>query len=317
MLSIKAMSHAGLYRSYLEKEGSGSWKGTGSKLLNLPDDVTKENFSSIRKGLHPESGEELRIRKVVDRVYRKPWGDEIYKSREMYDLVISAPKSVSVMAMVDPGISLAHQQSIERVLRHMEQRNGAMVVAEYHHHNSRKLDPQEHTHLVAGNLSFNGERWATLNANKMYRGQQEITEGYREFLFRKLEQKGYQIDYPEIRGVPEEVIVKFSQRTQDRDEAIEDFLAYQEKHPTNKEISILVRDNRQEKPLMSLEEAKQKQIERLTPSEHSGLVRLREESKEREVSYSYDLNSHVVEEPASQHHVAWSYGGEKVKQRGY
>src|SRR5947209_20502113 len=102
MLSIKAMSHAGLYRSYLEKEVPGSWKGTGAKLLNLPDDVTKESFSSIRQGLHPETGEELRIRKVVDRVYTKPWGTEIYRAREMYDLVISAPKTVSAMAIVDP-----------------------------------------------------------------------------------------------------------------------------------------------------------------------------------------------------------------------
>jgi conjugative relaxase-like TrwC/TraI family protein len=114
MLSIHAMAHAKGYRSYLEREAPGSWKGTGSKLLNLPDDVTKESFSSVRQGLHPETGDELRIRKVVDRVYHKPWGDEIYKAREMYDLVISAPKSVSVMAMVDPGISRAHQQSIEQ-----------------------------------------------------------------------------------------------------------------------------------------------------------------------------------------------------------
>jgi hypothetical protein len=95
MLNIHAMAHAGRYRSYLEREAPGSWKGTGSKLLNLPDDVTKESFSSIRQGLHPDSGEELRIRKVVDRVYRKPWGMKSTKLREMYDLVISAPKSVS------------------------------------------------------------------------------------------------------------------------------------------------------------------------------------------------------------------------------
>jgi len=316
MLNIHAFAQAKGYRSYLEKEAVGSWKGSGSKLLNLPDDVTKENFSSIRQGLHPETGEELRIRKVVDRVYRKPWGDEIYKAREMYDLVISAPKSVSVMAMVDPRISASHQEAVSKTLERMEQRNGAMVVAEYHHHNSRKLDPQEHTHLLAANLSFDGERWKTLNANKMYRGQQEITDGYRDFLFRKLEREGYRIDYPEIAGIPPEIIEKFSQRSQDRDESIEEFMQYQGKEPTNREISILVRDNRQEKPLMSLEEARRQQIERLTPSEHSGLVRLREEAREKEVSYSFDLNDHVVHESAAHHHVAWSYGG-KEKQRSY
>jgi conjugative relaxase-like TrwC/TraI family protein len=140
------------------------------------------------------------------------------------------------MALVDPRISASHQEAVSKVLERMEQRNGAMVVAEYHHHNSRKLDPQEHTHLSPAICRSMAERWKTLNANKMYRGQGEITEGYREFLFRKLEQKGYQIDYPEIRGVPEEVIAKFSQRSQDRDEAIEQFVEYQGKDPTNREI---------------------------------------------------------------------------------
>jgi conjugative relaxase-like TrwC/TraI family protein len=316
MLNIKAMAHAGLYRSYLEKEGHGVWKGSGSKLLNLPEEVTKESYSSMRRGLHPETGEQLRIRKVVDRVYTKPWGTEVYKAREMYDMVISAPKSVSVMALVDPRISTAHQEAVSRVLERMEERNGAMVVAEYHHHNSRKLDPQEHSHLVAANLSFDGERWKTLNANKMYRAQGEITDGYRAFLLRKLEQEGYKIDYPEIRGVPPELIERFSQRSQERDEAIEEFVAYQGTEPTNKEAAILVRENRQDKELIPLSEARERQLERLTPSERTGLVRLREESQEKQVSYSYDLNDHVVAESASPQQERWSYG-EKPKQRAY
>jgi conjugative relaxase-like TrwC/TraI family protein len=316
MLNIHAFASAKGYRSYLEKESPGSWKGSGSKLLNLPEEVTKESFSSVRRGLHPETGEELRIRKVVDRIYTKPWGTEVYKAREMYDMVISAPKSVSVMALVDPRISVSHQESVSRVLERMEERNGAMVVAEYHHHNSRKLDPQEHSHLVAANLSFDGERWKTLNANKMYRAQGEITDGYREFLLRKLEQEGYKIDYPEIAGVPQELIEKFSQRSQDRDELIEDFIAYQEKEPTNKEVSILIRDNRQEKQLMPLAEARERQLERLNAGERAGLMRIKEQAQEKEVSYSLDLDDHVTHESAAPQQKGWSYG-EKPKQRAY
>jgi conjugative relaxase-like TrwC/TraI family protein len=316
MLNIHAFAQAKGYRSYLEKESPGAWKGSGSKLLNLPEEVTKENYSSIRQGLHPETGEELRIRKVVDRVYTKPWGTEVYKAREMYDLVISAPKSVSVMALVDPRISVSHQESVSRVLERMEERNGAMVVAEYHHHNSRKLDPQEHSHLLAANLSFDGERWKTLNANKMYRGQQEITDGYRDFLFRKLEHEGYRIDYPEIAGIPPEILEKFSQRSQDRDESIEEFMQYQGKEPTNREISILIRDNRQEKQLIPLAEARERQLERLNAGERAGLMRIKEQAQEKEVSYSLDLDDHVTHESAAPYQQKWSYG-EKPKQRAY
>jgi conjugative relaxase-like TrwC/TraI family protein len=317
MLSIRGIAKGSHYLSYVEKESAGKWTGSGAKLLKLPEDVNKEDFKSVRLGVHPVTEEPLRSHKLVDRVYRKPWGLETYKTKELYDLTISAPKSVSIMALVDPRISTAHEQSVERVLQGMEERNGAMVVAEFHHRYSRKLDPQIHSHLVAGNLSFDGEKWHALGANNLYRGQKEITAGYRDFLLRKLEQDGYRIEYPEIAGVPEEVIAKFSQRSRQRDEAIEQFVEYQGKNPTNREIGILVRDNRDAKAVMPTEEVRERQLERLTPSEHSGLVRLREESKEKEVSYSYDLNDHITEEPAAHHQANWSYGGEKVKSRAF
>jgi conjugative relaxase-like TrwC/TraI family protein len=313
MLSIRAMSHAGGYRSYLEKESPGYWKGSGAKLLNLPETVTPETYSLVRRGLHPETEEELRIRKVVDRVYHKPWGTEVYKARELYDLTISAPKSVSVMGIIDPKITEAHQQAVEQTWREMEQRCGPMVIAAYDHHYSRKLDPQEHTHLVAGNLSFDGEKWRTLGANNLYRGQQEITAGYREILLRKLEQQGYRIDYPELAEVPREVIARFSQRAHKRDEAIAGYIEHHGKEPSNREITILVRNHREKKQDLPAEEIRERQLARLSPVERESIVTLKERAAERERPAG--IEDHVEQEAAA-HHRAWSYG-EKPKQRAY
>jgi hypothetical protein len=74
MLSIRAMAHGDGYLNYLEKESPGQWVGTGAKILKLDGEVSKEDFHSVRKGLHPETQEKLRIRNVVDRIYNKPLG---------------------------------------------------------------------------------------------------------------------------------------------------------------------------------------------------------------------------------------------------
>ena len=45
-----------------------------------------------------------------------------------------------------------------------------MVIARYDHDSSRELDPQLHTHLVAGNLTYDGVegKWKALNAYEVF-----------------------------------------------------------------------------------------------------------------------------------------------------
>ena len=70
---------------YLGQEVGGQWHGKGAELLGLGkgSDVTKEQFSNLLKGYHPESGEKLTQRIRKDR-------------RPGMDLTFSVPKSVSL-----------------------------------------------------------------------------------------------------------------------------------------------------------------------------------------------------------------------------
>jgi conjugative relaxase-like TrwC/TraI family protein len=314
MLSIHAISSAPGYAAYLEKESPGQWKGTAAKLLKLPEEVTPATFKSIRLGEHPESGEPLRIRRVVDRVYHKPWGTEIYKARELYDLTISAPKSVSVLAIIDPKMQAAHQFAVEQVWREMEERCGAMAIATYHHHYSRGLDPQEHTHLVAGNLAFDGEKWRTLQANNLYRGQKEITEVYREHLLGTLEREGYRIQYPELADVPKEVIARFSTRSHERDEAIEGFREHHGRDPGTRETAILVRNHRAEKQYLPVEEVRERQWAQLSPGERESLHVVAERAQESERIRLPQFEDQVEHEAPAQMR-RFHYGRESQKER--
>lgn len=304
MMSIHALSRAAGHHIYLEKESPGYWVGTGAEKLGLSEKVTPETFKSVRLGQHPETGENLRVRKVVDRVYRKPWGIETYKAREMYDLVISAPKSASVLALFDDRISGAHERAVEQTWRAMELRCGAMVIASYQHEYSRTLDPQTHTHLVAANLAHDGERWRTLHANEWYRRQERITVHYRERLFERLEGYGYRIQYPEVAGVSPEIMARFSQRSQERDREIEKFTAKHDVAPTSREVSILVRTHRPAKVHLPKEEIRERQLARLTPAERIQLTDVRERARER---VSPALHDHVESEPGLSVRP-WSYG---------
>jgi conjugative relaxase-like TrwC/TraI family protein len=282
MMTVRPLTRAAGHHIYLEKESPGHWVGTGAERLGLTGEVTPETFKAVRLGAHPETGEVLRVRKVSDRVYHKPWGTEIYKAREMYDITISAPKSVSVLTLFDDRIPAAHEHAAEQTWRAMEQRTGEMVVAAYQHEYSRRLDPQIHTHLVAGNLAFDGARWRTLHANEWYRRQEQITVHYREHLLGELERFGYRIEYPEVAGVSAEILARFSQRTKERDRKVAEFTEANGAAPTNREASILVRTNRPDKLYLPKAEIRERQLARLTPSERLQLTGVQQQSRERE-----------------------------------
>jgi conjugative relaxase-like TrwC/TraI family protein len=326
MMTIRALTRAAAHHIYLEKEAPGHWVGTGAERLGLTGEVTPETFKAVRLGAHPETGEVLRVRKVSDRIYHKPWGTEIYKFREMYDLTISAPKSASVLTLFDDRIPAAHEQAVEKTWRAMEHRCGAMVIASYQHESSRTLDPQTHTHLVAGNLAHDGSKWRTLHANEWYRRQEQITVHYRERLFEKLEGYGYRIQYPEVAGVSPEIMARFSQRSQELNREIEKFTELNRVAPTTREVSIIVRNHRPAKIYLPKEEIRDRQLARLTPSERIQLTDVHQQAREREyVRYrdvtpakeqerpaekirpSHPLIDHVESEPGLVVRP-WSYG---------
>src|ERR1700722_2109458 len=317
MLTIRAMSDGKGYSSrHLEhndyySEGErvpGEWKGRGAELLGLSGAVNTADFEAQRQGFNPATGEFLRIRHSADRTAAD--GSNLAQGRSLYDFTISAPKSVSVLAILggDHRLIEAHRTAVAEALRETEtyaasrvrqgganenRATGNLVLAVYHHDTSRELDPQLHTHAVAGNLTYNGTegRWKALQASDIYAQRAYLTEVYRNTLAHEVRALGYDIDDRhdargrdlgfEIRGVSEDLVRRFSQRSQQRDQAIEAFTAQKGRRPTDNEVAVLVRETRADKLIkIPPAEDKERQRVRLRPDEAAKLAGLRQHAVE-------------------------------------
>jgi conjugative relaxase-like TrwC/TraI family protein len=297
----------------------GEWHGRGAELLRLRGEVTRDQFEAVREGLHPESGEFLRPRHSADRTANDGNGQS--KARSLYDLTFSAPKSVSVQALLgdDERLVAAHDKAVREALIEAESYTAARVrldgtnenrttanwvVAAYRHDASRELDPQLHTHAVAANLSYDGVegRWKALQASGLYERRAYLTEVYRNALAREVRVLGYEIDNRrdangrdygfEIRGVSDELLTIYSQRSAQRDEAVERFTAERGRKPTDNEVAVLVRESRPDKLAeISTESVRKQQLARLSPNESLSLAELRDESFRRSRGISHEPHS--------------------------
>lgn len=247
MLTIRAMTGAAGYAErYLSQAGDyysqneaifGEWIGRGAELLGLRGEVQMAHFEAIREGLHPSTGEALRPRQSSDRFNTN--GERTSIARNLCDFTVSAPKSVSVLALEDPRLITAHNEAVRETAAEMEslaaarirrfgandnRTTGNLAIAAFTHDTSRELDPQLHTHLVAGNLTYDGaeSRWKALQASEIYQQREYLSEVYRNSLAGRIHKLGYSIVNRfegaqergfEIEGINAETLEKFSQRS--------------------------------------------------------------------------------------------------------
>jgi len=190
---------------YSEKETVvGEWWGEGAKRLGLEGQhVTAETFEALRNNQHPLTREKLtpRSRLVA-----------------FHDVVVSAPKSFSIMAQVggDERLVKAFEeaskltfQELERFaavrVRHGEYAKteayrftGNAVAAVYHHDTSRLLDPQHHHHFVFANLSYDEktQRWLALQRRPMMEASKaSVRQFFHRELARLTKELGYDIEW--------------------------------------------------------------------------------------------------------------------------
>ncbi len=211
-----------------EHRGASAWAGRGAAELGLLGSVDPDTFKCVLAGQVP-GGPRLGKRARDGSVSHRPGRD----------LTFSAPKSVSLMALVggDERIVAAHDRAVKRALAWVE-RNAAetrlsdpatkkmvrakgqkTVAATFRHDTSRNLDPQLHTHAVLANM-VRGEdgKWRTMANEPLYRGQKLIGMIYRSELASMLDWMGYGIEKShadgrfEIAGVSREVVEAFSTR---------------------------------------------------------------------------------------------------------
>lgn len=277
---------------------TGQWMGRGAQLLGLEGEVTMQQFDAIRQGHDPQTGEFLRQRKSADRFVTTELTGELEQrssARNLYDFTVSAPKGVSVLSLYDSRLIQAHRTAVVEMATEMEGLAGSyvrkddaqgtrktsnLVTAAYNHDTSRELDPQLHTHLVAGNLTFDAfeGKWKALAAFEIYQHRAYLTEVYRNALAREVMALGYEIENLSehgqdngfnISGVEQSTRDKFSQRSAQRDAAIRDFMIENGRPPSDNEIAILVRDTRaKDLAEISTAEVKVGQMGRMSPDEH-------------------------------------------------
>ncbi len=163
---IKNVGQASHYYSqqdnyYTREEGleQSEWWGKGAEKLELSGNVDAKQFTELLSGKLP-NGEQLG-KKVDDKIQHRPG----------WDLTFSAPKSVSILALIggDKRLLEAHRQAVSTALSHIERGCGQariktaegmtyqntynLIVALFHHDLSRAKDPQLHTHGVVMNMT--------------------------------------------------------------------------------------------------------------------------------------------------------------------
>lgn len=236
MLSISSIKgDAGYYSHEDNYYASGSlesrWMGEGAERLGLKGEVASADMDAVRQGRLPDGSD---LSRMVDGVN---------KHRSGYDLTFSAPKSVSVMALVgeDRRFIEAHNRAVAVVMQEVEQLvsaritqegktetvlTGSMVAALYNHDTSRDLDPQVHTHALVFNATFAGEKWRSLASDtrmktgfseNLYATKIALGNLYRSALREDIESMGFETVAAgkhglwELKDVPVDV---FSSRSQ-------------------------------------------------------------------------------------------------------
>jgi conjugative relaxase-like TrwC/TraI family protein len=276
------------YWSEGEKAVQGEWIGQAAPALGLAGAVTDAPFEALRLNRHPQTGEPLTQRLVKDRV-------------AFFDIQLSAPKDVSVLALVggDERVRSAFGESVRVALDEMErfaavrERRGEAAFSEkyrltrnfigalFHHDASRDLDPQLHAHAVLANVTWDAERneWMALQPAEMMRASGYVRQVlYRELAIR-LRALGYDVYEMNskgfaIRGV-EHLRERFSKRARHVQTLAEEFAAKKGRKPTKREIEVLVRESRQDKLTeATTPEVRARQRAELNGGEHAALDEL-------------------------------------------
>jgi conjugative relaxase-like TrwC/TraI family protein len=237
-----------------------TWSGKTAALLGLKEGeiVTREQFSLLLENKNPSTGEDLTARTNV-------------KGRRLYfDATVSAPKSVSVMAitMGDTKLIKAHEEASNEALKSLEaytqtrvRKGGLNTVRKTHnflaasvtHTTSRANDPQLHTHNLIFNVTWDEteQKFKALEAYEIYNNVEYFTEQYRNILATKVIEMGYQIERAkhgwEIKGVSKEICDLFSKRSAAIKEAEKALEASRGRPITNQERAILTEQTRKKK----------------------------------------------------------------------
>src|SRR5208283_3977427 len=149
------------------------------------------------------------------------------------------------------------------------------------HTSSRALDPQLHTHFTVFNATFDESEWSwkALQEGGMYDAIRYGTAVYRNELAKRVQQIGYRIQPSkhgfQIEGVSDEVLKRFSKRSQQRDAVVQELEQKLGRKLSNNAISLAVHQSRAEKVKgISTAEVRERQLAQLSSDEQQSLQKL-------------------------------------------
>ena len=222
-------------RTEAEHRTGSRWRGAGAAALKLRGHVEPDAFRRVLQGYVPGTG--LRLGRMRDGAH---------EHRPGVDITLSAPKSVSLEALL-PGrgnarAMRAHDAAVRSTLEFIETRllktrrwdpeHGrsvqvnapSLVAATFRHITSRNNDPQLHTHCVVANMTRGADgRWRSAEIGLLRRHERLIGAYYRNELAHRLRKAGFALRSSmigtipcfEIAGWPKKVLEAFSSRRRD------------------------------------------------------------------------------------------------------
>ena len=244
MLSLANVS-AAQAENYYEKDdyytqgdpdlqSDSQWQGNGATQLGLTGDVDKQVFQQLLHGQTPD-GKSLHSKRINPE-----------KHRAATDYTFSAPKSVSIAALIqkDKRVIQAHDTAVKTALDVLENRYAQtrvrrglgirekvatcnVIAATFRHETSREQDPQLHTHCVVINATqMENGKWQSLSNEEVLNNQKLLGEIYQNELAYQLRSYGYEIEPNgsgqfEVKGYEQPLLDLFSTRTQQIEQYIE------------------------------------------------------------------------------------------------
>ncbi len=293
MITVGIIRNGGTYLSHHlrkndywaegEAQVCGQWIGQASARLGLEGAVAEGPFDALRLNRDWRTGKRLTARANKA------------KRMALFDVQISAPKDVSVLALLggDERVREAFVASVQTILGEMERfaavrerrgeargteafrLTGNFVGAMFVHDASRDLDPQLHVHAVLANATWDAERsrWMALQHAEMIRASPYLRQAFYRELAGRLRRLGYESHEMSatgfsIRGV-EHLRERFSKRAREVRALTEAFSLKKGRLATKREIEVLVRESRARKMVeVTTPEVRARQRAELTSEEY-------------------------------------------------
>ncbi len=234
---IKNGAKAADYYSDVEKAAEyyggeripSAWTGKGSAIAGLSGRVNRDDLTAILSGKITDSSGERQLGRI------KADGAE---HRAGYDFTISAPKSVSVEALVhgNKAVLEAHRDATAAALRYLETyaetrvaretvRTSNLAIATYEHVSSRAGDPQLHTHALVANVTYHKGKAYSLESKSLFQRYRTADAIYHQELSRHLKRAGLDVRHDrdgrvELAGYTRSDLKDFSTRSAEIEAAL-------------------------------------------------------------------------------------------------